>query len=276
MLSDTYHDPYMATKIIIISPESNRCSCGGGLPQCVTTITQDRWKRILKFSEDNVLRYVENNTKDGHPCVLEVDINRLIRKCKILEHTGHTSCVLFDTIKSKQFVNAVETAIARVLVNGQRPPVPIPEVIKVAPAAVPLPVMVPVAVPMVAAVAPAAAPPAVPAQYAYLSKFPNRLMYFKRQYIADAAFAGRYSTPEWLRLAELNPRVMARRRAAAKLDAMTVFIWGKLKTDRAMMKTYEIEYNAAKKLWTDNRVNPKAAEPDEEVEDDPEDEAVDD
>lgn len=214
----------MATKILLISPESDRCTCGGGIPQCVSMITEDRWRRMLKYAETHQLYHYEETRKANHECRLQIDLNRLMRKCRLIEHTGHASCLLFDAVKNKQFVNAVETAIARDLVGASAPPAttvkPNEVVLTKAPV---LPSYLP-------------------------GKFPNKLIWFMDMFIADPTFAARYQTPEWVKAAGEDATVAAAKKPELKLRKTARFMWAKVQADPDRIGRYLAEYNLAKKI----------------------------
>lgn len=222
----TRWDPYMATKVLLISPESSRCTCGGGIPQCVAMVTEDRWRRILRYGETHQLWYHEETRRPDHECKLQVDLNKLMRKCKLIEHTGHASCLLFDSVKNKQFINAVETAIARDLVGGNPAPVAKPAA-AIGPAA-------PVAIPLVL-------PTYLP------GKFPNKLIWFLDMYVADPTFAARHQTAEWAKEADDDPALSSIKKPQTKLRKTARFIWTKLQKSPARLTRYLAEYNIAKR-----------------------------
>lgn len=107
----------MAGKMVLISPEGPRCSEGHGIPRCVCEVKLPRWTRMLAFAKAHPLVITEDNSHPGHDCVIKTDLSRLLASTRVMNHPGHESCVLLGFIKDKRFVNAIDTAITRIVLE---------------------------------------------------------------------------------------------------------------------------------------------------------------
>ena len=91
----------------------------------------------------------------------------------------------------------------------------------------------------------------------------NKLVWFRDEYKKSEEFRNQYTSNEFKEAMEKDPKI-AEKKGESKLIAQAQFVWGKLKTDKAVVEQIGLLYKAAETAFHEaNKPPQQVAEPNE-------------